>query len=177
MVFLAVVAVRASSPALAGFGFGLPHRDRAPTVVVWELNGTREQRALRLIGWAFLALAGYMLVQVIVVVAAGSRLHESRLGVGWTAVALLVMLTLAAGKTQTGAALGNEFLRTEGRLTLVDAYLAGSVLAGLVLNAWLGWWRADPAAGVVIVFYGLREAHHALGRHGGSPDPHPRLVR
>ena len=40
--------------------------------------------------------------------------------------------------------------------------LATAVLAGLVLNAALGWWWADPAAGYVLVYYGAREAHHVL---------------
>jgi len=40
----------------------------------------------------------------------------------------------------------------EARVTMVDAYLAGSVLIGLLLNTLLGWWWADPLAGLVIVF-------------------------
>jgi divalent metal cation (Fe/Co/Zn/Cd) transporter len=49
-------------------------------------------------------------------------------------------------------------LRTEGRVTLVDGLLAVAVLVGLVLNAGLGWWWADPAAGCVLVYYAAREA-------------------
>ena len=30
---------------------------------------------------------------------------------------------------------------------MIDGILAAAVLAGLVLNAALGWWWADPAAG------------------------------
>ena len=67
------------------------------------------------------------------------------------------MFVLAAGKARTGRALGNPVLRTEGRVTLVDGILAAAVLVGLVLNAALGWWRADPAAGYVLVFYAARE--------------------
>jgi hypothetical protein len=51
--------------------------------------------------------------------------------------------------------------KTEARVTLVDAYLAGAVLVGLILNALFGWWWADPIAGLVIVYYGLREGWHA----------------
>ena len=53
-------------------------------------------------------------------------------------------------------------LRTEGRVTLIDAYLAGAVLVGLVLNATLGWWWTDPLAGFVIVFYGVKEGLAAV---------------
>ena len=39
----------------------------------------------------------------------------------------------------------------------VTGILAAAVLVGLVLNAALGWWWADPAAGLVLVFYAARE--------------------
>jgi divalent metal cation (Fe/Co/Zn/Cd) transporter len=36
------------------------------------------------------------------------------------------------------------------------------VLTGLAVNAGFGWWWADPLAGYVIVFYGIREGRAAL---------------
>jgi divalent metal cation (Fe/Co/Zn/Cd) transporter len=75
------------------------------------------------------------------------------------------MFALAAGKARTGQALGNPVLQTEGRVTLIDGLLATAVLAGLVLNATAGWWWADPLAGLVIVYYGLRETRHAWAAH------------
>jgi divalent metal cation (Fe/Co/Zn/Cd) transporter len=71
----------------------------------------------------------------------------------------------------TGQQLNNEVLLTEGRVTLVDAYLAGAVLVGLILNAFLGWWWADPLASLVIVYYGIREAMHALHESAESVEP------
>lgn len=47
-------------------------------------------------------------------------------------------------------------------MTLIDAYLASAILIGLALNAAVGWWWADPLAGLVIVFYGMGEGRHAL---------------
>jgi divalent metal cation (Fe/Co/Zn/Cd) transporter len=79
------------------------------------------------------------------------------------------MLGLAFGKARTGAALGNPVLQTEGRVTLVDAYLAAAVLIGVVLNATAGWWWADPPAGFVIVFCGLKEGWEAL-HHDAAED-------
>ena len=49
------------------------------------------------------------------------------------------------------------------RVTVIDGLLAVAVLAGLVANAALRWWWADPAAAFVLVYYGLREGVHALG--------------
>jgi divalent metal cation (Fe/Co/Zn/Cd) transporter len=83
----------------------------------------------------------------------GRGRQHSAAGIAWTAVTAAVMLGLAAGKTRTWKELGNPVLVTEGRVTLVDA-----VLAGLILNATAGWWWADPIAALVIVCYALREA-------------------
>ena len=84
-----------------------------------------------------------------------------RAGIIWTAVTAVVMFTLAAGKARTGQALDNPVLRTEGRVTMIDGVLAIAVLLGLVLNAALGWWWADPAAGYVLVYYAAREVFSA----------------
>jgi divalent metal cation (Fe/Co/Zn/Cd) transporter len=106
---------------------------------------------------AFAALVTYLLVQSTVVLARGYHPRHSVPGIIWTALTAAVMFALAAGKARTGAALGNPVLQTEGRVTLIDGILATAVLLGLVLNAALGWWWADPAAGYVLVFYAARE--------------------
>jgi divalent metal cation (Fe/Co/Zn/Cd) transporter len=157
---LAIAAISARSVALAGFAFDSLIEIGASTVVIWELSGTgeeRQRRGLRLIGYAFGALAVYLLVQSTVVLATGYHPRHSVPGIIWTAVTAAVMFALAAGKARTGWALGNPVLRTEGRVTLIDGILATAVLVGLVLNAALGWWWADPAAGYVLVFYAARE--------------------
>jgi divalent metal cation (Fe/Co/Zn/Cd) transporter len=160
IVVLAIAAVAARSVALAGFGLDSLIEIGASTVVIWELSGSgagRQRRALRAIGYAFAALAAYLLVQSSVVLAAGYHPRHSLPGIIWTAVTAVAMFLLAAGKAQTGRALGNTVLRTEGRVTLIDGILAAAVLLGLMLNAGFGWWWADPAAGYVLVFYAARE--------------------
>jgi divalent metal cation (Fe/Co/Zn/Cd) transporter len=158
---LAVTAVAARSVALAGFGLDSLIEIGASTVVIWELSGTgagRQRRALRLIGGAFVLLAAYLLAQSTIVLAAGYHPRHSVAGMAWTALTAAAMFALAAGKASTGRALDNPVLRTEGRVTMVDGILAAAVLAGLALNAALGWWWADPAAGYVLVYYAVREA-------------------
>jgi divalent metal cation (Fe/Co/Zn/Cd) transporter len=167
IVVLAVTAWTARSVALAGFGLDSLIEIGASIVVVWELSGTgqrRQRRALRLIGAAFAALAGYLAIQSTVVLAVGFHPHHSPGGIAWTAATAAAMFGLAAGKARTGTALDNPVLRTEGRVTLIDGLLATAVLAGLALNAWLGWWWADPIAGYVLVYYAAREVSTIL-RH------------
>ena len=164
-VLVLVAAVAARSVALAGFGLDSLIEIVASAVVVWQLKGTdkrRERMALRVIGVAFVLLALYIATQSLYVLAVGFRPHHSQLGIVWLALTAIAMFTLAYGKSVTGGALGNRVLQTEARVTVIDGVLAVSILVGLVLNAWLGWWWADPLAAFVIVYYGLREGIAAL---------------
>jgi len=161
ILVLAVAALQAHSVALAGFGLDSLIEIGASTVVLWELAGTdesRQRRALRLIGAAFAALSVYVAIQSVVVLLTAFHPRHSPLGIAWTAITALAMFTLAAAKARTGAKLENPVLITEGRVTLVDGLLAVCVLVGLVLNAAIGAWWADPVAGFAIVFYGIKEA-------------------
>ncbi len=162
-------ALAAGSVALAGFGLDSLIEIFASVVVVWQLTGAskeRERTALRLIGVAFLLLALYILGQLAYTLLTRQHPRPSLLGTLWLAATLIAMLLLAYGKRVTGAALGNPVLSTEARVTLIDALLAAAVFVGLILNALLGWWWADPLAGLVIVYYGAREGIEALRGHG-----------
>jgi divalent metal cation (Fe/Co/Zn/Cd) transporter len=88
-------------------------------------------------------------------------------GIIWTTATAAAMFTLAAGKVRTGRALDNPVLRTEGWVTMTDGILAVAVLLGLALNAALGWWRADPAAGYVLVYYTAREVREIVSADHG----------
>lgn len=167
---LAVLAVRSSSTALAGFGLDSLIEIGASAVVLWELSGAgeaRRERALRLIGGAFVALAAYLVVQSVIALVTAHRPEPSPGGIVWTAVTAVCMVVLAGLKGRVGRALDNPVLRTEARVTLIDALLAVAVLIGVTADALLGWWWADPVAGLVIVYYALREAAEIFRPHPG----------
>jgi divalent metal cation (Fe/Co/Zn/Cd) transporter len=171
VLVLAVLAYRAASVALLGFGLDSLIEIGASAVVLWELSGTgeaRQRRALRMIGVAFVALAVYLTAQSVVALAVLHHAAASPGGIAWTACTVLAMFALAFGKRRTGIALGNPVLVTEGRVTLIDGILAGTVLLGLLLNSLFGWWWADPIAGLVIVYYATREAVAILRSHAGT---------
>lgn len=165
VVVLTYAAICARSVALAGFALDSVIEIGASTVVLWELAGVeaaRRQRAMRLIGLSFVALAIYLALQSSVVLSSDVRAHHSPLGITWTALTALVMFALADGKSRTGAQLGNPVLVAEGRITAIDGCLATAVLVALVLNTFLAWWWADPVAGVVLFVYALKEAWSSL---------------
>lgn len=164
-VLVLASAAAARSVALAGFGLDSLIEIVASTVVVWQLKGTgkaREQKALRLIGVAFVLLALYIAAQSTYVIARAFRPHHSLVGIVWLSLTAVAMFALAHGKSAMGRALGNRVLQTEARVTIIDGLLAVAVLVGLILNAAFGWWWADPLAALVIVYYGLREGIGAL---------------
>jgi divalent metal cation (Fe/Co/Zn/Cd) transporter len=164
---LALAAVRARSVALGGFGLDSLIEIGASTVVIWELSGAgedRQRRAMRLIGTAFLVLAGYLTIQSVIILALRFHPGSSPLGIAWTGLTAIAMFSLAAGKARVGRALDNPVLRTEGRVTLIDAILATAVLVGLALNTLLDWWWADPLAALVLVYYAITEGLASL-RH------------
>ncbi len=172
VIIVVSAAYMARSVALAGFGLDSLIEIFASIIVVWQLLGVnqdRERLALRLIGTAFFALAIYILLQIAIILLTQTHPKPSIIGIGWLTATFVAMLLLAYGKHVTGKQLGNIVLMTEGHVTLIDAYLAGAVLIGLILNALFGWWWADPIASLVIVYYGIREGLHAW-REGGEQD-------
>ncbi len=151
----------ASSVALAGFGLDSVIEIFASIIVVWQLkaiNQDKEPLAERLIGIAFLLLSIYTFAQSTLTLLSQRHPDTSILGIFWLVVTALAMFLLAYGKGRTGAQLGNVILQKESRITVIDGLLAVAVLVGIVLNAALGFWWADPLAVLVIVYFGIKEA-------------------
>ncbi len=154
----------ASSIALVGFGLDSVIELFSAGIVVWQLRGDgeeRETRAVRLIGVTFFALAAYLAAESIHDLVSHARPEQSIAGIAVTAAALLVMPVLAAAKRRTGQALGNRTLIADSAETAFCAATSAAALTGLGLNAWLGWWWADPAAALVIAALAVREGIEA----------------
>ncbi|MHB8827512.1 MAG: cation transporter [Acidimicrobiales bacterium] len=168
VVYLAFAAFAAHSVALAGFGFDTLVEIGASTVVVWELrnvHGERQRDAMRLIGIAFIVLSVYLVLLTALALARHVHPHHSPAGIVWTSLTAVAMFVLAWGKSRTGRALNNQVLITEAKVTFVDGMLSVAVLIGLAANALLGWWWADPAAGLIIVYYSVRESREAFAHY------------
>jgi len=174
---LAVSAIAARSVALAAFAIDSLIEIVASTVVVWHLHGTdtpsRTRPALRFIAVAFALLAAYVAVQAAVVLAQASHPGRSVVGAVWLGLTAAVMFALARGKANTGRRLHNALLRTEARITVIDATLASVVLVGVVLNAAVGWWWADPVAALLLVAYAIRETRHAWSEAAAMTSSRP----
>ena len=68
---------------------------------------------------------------------------------------------LARAKRRVGHELGSRATVSEGSQNMLCAYLSVALLAGLGANALLGWWWADPLAGLVIAAAAVQEGREA----------------
>jgi divalent metal cation (Fe/Co/Zn/Cd) transporter len=176
----AVVAVAAGiaagSIALVAFGFDSSIEVFAASVVVWqfraELRGhvddDRERRALKLIAVTFFVLAAYVTTEAIRDVVIDEEAEASLVGIILASVSLVVMPTLAWLKRRTGRALKSSTLIADSAETFLCSWLSAVLLIGLLLNATVGWWWADPLAALGIAFLALREGIEAW--HGDDYD-------
>jgi divalent metal cation (Fe/Co/Zn/Cd) transporter len=163
----------AGSIALVGFGLDSLVEVFAASVVVWELKGTvgeRERLALRLIALSFFALAAYVALEAARDLIVRDEPAESIPGIALAVASLIVMPLLAWGKVRVGRRLGSATLVADSRETLLCSYLSLALLGGLVLNATVGWWWADPVAGLVIAGLAVKEGLEAWP---GMGDKHP----
>lgn len=156
--------IAAASVALVGFGLDSLIEIFAAGVVLWEMHGlaqTRERTALRLIAASFFLLAVYVGVTSTRDLIVGARPGHSLPGMVVTVAALIVMPALGWAKRRTALGLGNDALAAESSQSYLCAALSATTLIGLVANATLGWWWADPAAALVVTVLLLREGREA----------------
>ncbi len=74
------------------------------------------------------------------------------------AITAIVMFALAAAKRRAALQLDSAPVRSEATMTFLDGILATATVGGLILNAALGWWWADPAAALFIAVAAANEA-------------------
>ncbi len=156
----AVVAVgagmAASSIALVGFGVDSLIESFSGGIMLWRLqlheaDEQRERIAVKLVGASFFVLAAYVAFNAIKTLVLREEPHVSIVGIVLSCASLVVMPLLARAKRKVAARLESRSLVADSRQTDLCAYLSAILLGGLALNALLGWWWADPVAGLVMV--------------------------
>ncbi len=157
-VIAVAAGVLAASVSLIGFGLDSVIEVSAALVLAWRLSQERrsgckqeaDKRAQRLIAVSFAALAGYVSVESLRALLTTEQPDESLLGIVMAAVSLIVMPMLARAKRRLAPLLGSRAAEAEAKQTYVCALMSAALLLGLSANAALGWWWADPLAGLFI---------------------------
>jgi divalent metal cation (Fe/Co/Zn/Cd) transporter len=160
----------AGSVALVGFGVDSAIESVSGSVLLWRLRAERqgkqaetlEQKALKLVGISFFLLAAYVAFEASKSLIQKEAPEGSPVGIALAALSLVVMPILARAKRKTAASLNSAALHADSRQTSLCAHLSVILLGGLVLNAWLGWWWADPVAALTMVPIIAREGYEAI---------------
>ncbi len=160
-----VAGVLAGSVALVGFGIDSVIEVTASLAAQWRLrsdvNPSRRQHAelqtFRIVGFCFVALAIYILFDAANTLAKREAPQRSLFGIIILAMSVIVMPILARSKKRVARELTSGALEAEATQTSLCAYLSVIALAGVLLNAVLGWWWADPVAALLMVPIIVRE--------------------
>jgi divalent metal cation (Fe/Co/Zn/Cd) transporter len=159
----AIVSVAAGvvsgSVALVSFGVDSAIEVTSSLAAHWRLradfDGERRERVdrvtHRIIGWSFLALAAYIIVESVTTLWQQEAPEASPVGLVILVLSVLVMPLIAHASRKVARGLGSRALEADAAQTSLCAYLSAIALAGVGLNAALGWWWADPVAALVMV--------------------------
>ena len=157
----------AGSIALIGFGIDSLIESFSGGILLWRLQSTntnesREQLAHKLVGISFFLLAFYVAFEAGKSLLRREQPETSMVGIVLSVVSLIAMPLLARAKRRVAAKLDSHALHADSRQTDICAYLSAILLGGLLLNALVGWWWADPIAALCMLPLIFREGMEAV---------------
>jgi divalent metal cation (Fe/Co/Zn/Cd) transporter len=160
----------AGSVALVGFGIDSLIEVTASGAAQWRLRTDLdavmrervERTTHRIIGWSFMALATYVVLESAKSLWLREEPDASPVGLVMLALSALVMPVLARAKRRVARGLSSNALRADAMQTSLCAYLSIIALAGVALNSIVGWWWADPVAALVMTPLIVREGLDGL---------------
>jgi cation diffusion facilitator family transporter len=161
------------STALVAFGIDSLIEVSSALFVLWRLLRVgpdadeeeierADRRAHLLVGITFFLLAAWVVFDASLALLRREIPQESYVGIGLAIASLIVMPLLAIAKQRTGREMGSKALEADAVETWLCAYLSATLLVGLVLNAWLGWWWVDSVAGLAMVPFMVWQGREAI---------------
>jgi divalent metal cation (Fe/Co/Zn/Cd) transporter len=168
-----IVGYMTRSVSLQGFGIDSVIELIAGGILLWRLlveqrGGTTdaieqaERRAAWVTALSLFALAIYIVGDSAFALIIQSRPEASWWGIGLAIAAAIFMPVLWQGKLRVARRIGSAALKADAACSATCAYMSFALLAGLLLNRFLGWWWADPLAAFVLVYFIVREGREAL---------------
>jgi divalent metal cation (Fe/Co/Zn/Cd) transporter len=154
-----IAGALAGSISLVGFGIDSFIEVTSGATLLWRMTvdveeQTRERNekfSLRIVGTCFLALSAYIAYESVADLISTKAPEHSIPGIILACVSLVVMPILSRAKKRVGKELSSAAMNADAKQTDFCMYLSAILLAGLLLNAALGWWWADPAAALIMV--------------------------
>jgi divalent metal cation (Fe/Co/Zn/Cd) transporter len=171
--------IAAGSVLLAAFGIDSVIELVSGGILLWRLwleaRGEEterveaaERRAAAVVAITLALLCVYVLVSAILGLVRHFRPEASPVGIAVSLAAVIVMPWLATSKRRVAARIDSDALEGDAAESVTCAYMAGTVLLGLLTTALLGWWWAEHVAALLFLFWLARETREAFEEARGE---------
>jgi len=120
-----------------------------------------ERRAERISAALLLLLCLFLVVTIVLGLLNHVEPETSPMGIFVAIAAVVLMPMLARRKQRVNMTLQSPALRADIAESVTCAYMAGTVLLGLLLNSLLGWWWFEYVAAVALLYWLVSETREA----------------
>ena len=176
MVIEAIVAITvgiaARSALLTAFGIDSIIELITAGTLIWRLSkekgsdATEVARSERMAHWVVAIALALLCLYVLAASCYGLYVHQqpenSTAGIVISLIAVVGMPYLAYQKRVIAKEISSKALAGDAACSIVCAYMAGAVLAGLLLNYLFHWWWAEHVAGLLFLYWLLKETKEAF---------------
>jgi len=160
-----IAGAMAGSISLVGFGIDSFIEVTSGATLLWRMSvdsdapkrERNERLSVRIVGICFVLLAAYVAYEAVGDLIGRKAPEHSPAGIVLACALLVVMPILSRAKKRVATELGSAAMKADAKQTDFCVYLSAILLSGLLMNAALGWWWADPVAGLVMASIIVRE--------------------
>ncbi|HVM71576.1 MAG TPA: cation transporter [Anaerolineales bacterium] len=171
--------IAARSVLLTAFGIDSLIELVSGAVLLWRLTAESKQGDLESVelaeqraAWVVAVTLGLLCLYVLCSSLAGLLWHSqpenSLPGIGIALAAIVIMPILAISKRRIAARIDSQALAGDAVNSWTCAYMAGTVLVGLLLNMLFGWWWIEYVAAIIFLFWLVRETWEAFEEARGK---------
>lgn len=165
--------IAARSALLATFGIDSLIELISGVILLWRLQVENSEgdiefveRAEHRASWIVAITLGLLSFFLLISAVYGLLFHlkpeSSPIGIAVSAAAVLAMPYLAVTKRRISKRINSDALDGDATNSITCAYMAGTVLLGLLLNTLFGWWWSENLAALLFLVWLVRETLEAF---------------
>jgi divalent metal cation (Fe/Co/Zn/Cd) transporter len=165
--------IAARSVLLTAFGVDSLIELVSGSILLWRLSTENrggdlgsvrraERRAAWVVAFRLSLLCAYVLISSVYLLLTHARPESSLVGIGVSTAALLIMPWLAVSKRRISKRIKSAALAGDAANSMTCAYMAATVLAGLVINTLFGLWWVEYAAALVFLAWLVQETREVF---------------
>jgi divalent metal cation (Fe/Co/Zn/Cd) transporter len=165
--------IAAKSVLLTAFGVDSLIELVSGSILLWRLSSENrgedlgsvrqaERRAAWVVAVSLSLLCAYVLISSVYLLLTHAKPESSVIGIGISAAALLIMPWLAVSKRRISKRINSAALAGDSANSMTCAYMAATVLVGLVFNTLFGFWWVEYVAALVFLVWLVLETREVF---------------